>query len=273
MSATRTVETTRKGVEKLAVEEAKEEQASVILKKSMVARAREAWSNIKEMVKGKKVVIRSGEDGMEVKNRSERMESGEKVVDMEALGVELEDGTVEVLEVLDESDRESVVSGSATGSVGGASGFEFLDCLEGESCEVDLERKRGEARKRKWNPEPEVKKRGRLNTHGWEERERDGKSEKRWRRDVVEVVCGKEGRGRKVVTEEGLPLPDEFRLGLERKGMELNHSGRARNNFGTNKRALTPGPLGGNRESRNWIATFTRAGRLGCKENGVGNHA
>ena len=139
----RTVETTRKGVEKLAVEEAKEEQASVIFRKSMVARAREAWSNIKEMVKGKKVVMKTGEEGMEVKNQSERMESGEKVDDMDALGVELEDGTVEVLEVLVESDRESVVSGSVTGSVGGASGFEFLDCLEGESCEVELERKRG----------------------------------------------------------------------------------------------------------------------------------
>ena len=189
MTAMRTVETTRKGVEKLAVEEAKKEQASVILRKSMVARAREAWSNIKEMVKGKKVVMKTGEEGMEVKNRSERMESGEKVVDMDVLGVELEDGTVEVLEVLVESDRESVVSGSMTGSVGGASGFEFLDCLEGESCEVELERKRGETRKREWNTEPEVKKRGLLNTHGWEEREREGKGEKRWKREVVEVVC------------------------------------------------------------------------------------
>jgi hypothetical protein len=36
-------------------------------------------------------------------------------------------------------------------------------------------------------------------------------------------------------------LPKQFRLGLEKRGVELNHSSRARNDFGLNKTGLTGG--------------------------------
>jgi hypothetical protein len=44
-----------------------------------------------------------------------------------------------------------------------------------------------------------------------------------------------------------IPLPEEYKLGLESRGEFLNHSGKMKNNFGMNKRALFPG--GGGKSS------------------------
>jgi hypothetical protein len=40
--------------------------------------------------------------------------------------------------------------------------------------------------------------------------------------------------------EEKLPLPESYRIGLDKRGMVMNSSARSRNNFGTNKEALFP---------------------------------
>jgi hypothetical protein len=39
----------------------------------------------------------------------------------------------------------------------------------------------------------------------------------------------------------GIPLPDEFRMGLEKQEKTVNQSGRFINNFGVNKEAIFPG--------------------------------
>ncbi len=99
---------------------------------------------------------------------------------------------------------------------------------------------------------------------GWVKREKEEKSEKRWKRKVGKARHDDEGRVVRTVDEEGIPLPKQFRLGLERKGVELN-------NFRMNRRGLI-GNTAGRGEKRNWIASFTRVECLWCKTNGEGNH-
>ncbi len=117
-----------------------------------------------------------------------------------------------------------------------------------------------------------VKQKGLLNMTGWLKRESEVRGEKRWKRTVVRGVVRENGGAELVRNEEGLPLPKQFRLGLEKRGVELNHSSRARNNFGLNRTGLTGGSGSGVREKSNWISTFTRVGCLGCKEGGEGTH-
>ncbi len=72
---------------------------------------------------------------------------------------------------------------------------------------------------------------------------------------------------------EKIPLPDGFVLGKESKGMEMNNSGRLKNNFGTNREALFPGGPGMKSETRNWLASFTKTGCVSCRdEDGKLNH-
>jgi hypothetical protein len=55
-------------------------------------------------------------------------------------------------------------------------------------------------------------------------------------------------------------------VGLDGRGKRLNHSGRPKNNFGANKEPIFPGGKNGKQESRNWIASFTKSGCLGCRD-------
>jgi hypothetical protein len=53
----------------------------------------------------------------------------------------------------------------------------------------------------------------------------------------------------------------------------MNNSGRLRNNFGINREALFSAGPGKKAEMRNWIASFTKAGCVSCRdENGHLNH-
>ncbi len=53
--------------------------------------------------------------------------------------------------------------------------------------------------------------------------------------------------------------------------MNLNHSGKGKNNFGTNKQELFPG--GGGNRHQNWLETFTKSGCVVCKDDtGWSNH-
>jgi hypothetical protein len=68
-------------------------------------------------------------------------------------------------------------------------------------------------------------------------------------------------------------VPERFDLGREGKRMEMNNSGRLKNNFGTNREALFSAGTGKKTEMRNWIASFTKAGCVACRdENGRLNH-
>jgi hypothetical protein len=131
------------------MEENKDDQASVIMRKKMATAAREAWSKVKSFVVGK-VVRKVGESGLlEVCEAGKAMEDGMEVVNLEEVGKELEDGVVVLVEeeVCGEVDEmKSVGSGSLTGSkVGG--GFEFMECLEKEDKEDVLENILEESRK------------------------------------------------------------------------------------------------------------------------------
>ena len=263
---------TGKRLEGLAVEDMEGEQASVTSKNRIANAAKEVWMRVRGVLAGKKV-RRGDEPGSLVVCGGERgNDDGAGLVDLEVIGKELEDGVVVLLEENVDDDRLEVRSvGSESLSSRKNVGWDFLENLEGEERVEELDRKLEQNRKRKWEDDGEVKQRGLLNMVGWLVREKEGKSEKRWKRKVGRTVHDEEGRVVRREDEEGSPLPKQFRLGLERKGVELNHASRARNNFGMNRRGLT-GQTAGRGEKRNWIASFTRVGCLGCKTNGEGNH-
>jgi hypothetical protein len=254
---------TGKRLEGLAVEDLEGEQASVMSKSKIANAAKEVWMRVRGFLAGKKV--RRGDDpGSLVVCGGERgTDDGAGLVDLEVIGKELEDGVVVLLEETVDDDKSEVRSmGSESLNGGKKGGFDFLSCLEGEERVEEFDKKLEQNRKRKWQDDGSVKQKGLLNMAGWVEREREGKSEKRWKRKVGRASLDEEGRVVRTVEEEDIPLPKQYRLGLERKGVELNHSSRARNNFGMNRRGLT-GNTAGRGEKRNWIASFTRVGCLG----------
>jgi hypothetical protein len=248
------------------------EQASVTSKNRISIAAKEVWGKVTGFLAGKKV--RRGEEpgSLVVCGEEKGNENGEGLVDLEDIGKELEDGVVVLLEENVDDDMSEVRSvGSESLNGGKKGGWEFLENLEGEERVEELDRKLEQNRKWKWEDDGTVKQKGLLNMVGWVAREKEGKSEKRWKRKVGRTRHDEEGRVVRTVDEEGIPLPKQFRLGLERKGVELNHASRARNNFGMNRRGLT-GNTAGRGEKRNWIASFSRVGCLGCKTNREGNH-
>jgi hypothetical protein len=116
-----------------------------------------------------------------------------------------------------------------------------------------------ESRKRKWGePEFLVNMRGLLGTRGWEEKEEETKEDRRWKRVVSE-----KGTRR----EESMPLPATYRLGLEKRGEELNNSSRNKNGMGTGRKAVFPKENGQKGEGKNWIASFTRSGCISCRND------
>jgi hypothetical protein len=100
-----------------------------------------------------------------------------------------------------------------------------------------------------------------------------GREEKRWKREVTEERWSGNDEVTLEVKTEKIPLPDNYRLGLDGRGQKLNHSGRPRNNFGASRESLFPGGRNGKEESRNWVASFTKSGCLSCRdENGKVTH-
>jgi hypothetical protein len=252
---------TGKRMEGLAVEDMDDEQASVTSKNRISMAAKEVWGKVTGFLAGKKV--RRGEEpgSLVVCGEEKGNTDGEGLVDLEDIGKELEDGVVVLLEENVEDDTAEVRSvGSESLNGGKKGGWEFLENLEGEERVEELDRKLEQNRKRKWEDDGTVKQKGLLNMVGWVAREKEGKSEKRWKRKVGRTRQDEDGRLVRSVDEEGIPLPKQFRLGLERKGVELNHASRARNNFGMNRRGLTGNTAGrgekgtGLQASQGWVA-------------------
>jgi len=103
-----------------------------------------------------------------------------------------------------------------------------------------------------------------LGTPGWEDREKREKGDKRWVREVVDGGN---------VSSEGIPLPEHYRLDLEKRGPVLNNSLRLWNGMGNKKGALFSKGGGLRGEDKNWLATFTKAGCIACRgEDGNINH-
>ncbi len=82
---------------------------------------------------------------MEVCEGGRALKEGEELVNLEEVGKELEDGVVVHME---DEDVRREGSGSLSGSKGGGD-FEFLECIEKEGKEEELEKKLEESRKRK----------------------------------------------------------------------------------------------------------------------------
>jgi len=229
----------------------------------------EEWGDVEEVV-GKDVeYVRSKEGRLFVVGKGVGgLVEGEKVQLDEWLG---ERGEEEVVIVEDEMDvsgsgrgGESVLNVSVRSCEGGDM-FSFLDNIDNVGSDEVAEKRRGEDQKRKRDVGGfVVNSRGLLGTPGWEDRESKEKGDSRWKR---EVVVGGE------VKLEDMPLPEEYRLGLEKRGEEMNNSSRSRNNMGTNRKALFPKGGLERGEEKNWLASFTRVGCIGCRdERGVLNH-
>ncbi len=147
--------------------------------------AKEVWGKVTGFLAGKKV--RRGEEpgSLVVSGEEKGNKNGEGLVDLEDIGKELEDGVVVLLEENVDDDRSEVRSvGSESLNGGMKGGWEFLDSLEGEERVEELDRKLEQNRKRKWEDDGTVKQKGLLNMVGWVAREKEGKSEKRWKRKV-----------------------------------------------------------------------------------------
>jgi hypothetical protein len=202
---------------------------------------------------GRLEVLKDGEDGKEAVDIGAWMEetdTGEKVI-------------IQEIEVLNET-MESEVSVSGCSGKDDDNVFSFLENIDNEKRDLEAEVRKGD-RKRKWGETAFiVNNRGLAGTKDWEEKEKREKDNGIWRRKVSEG-----GQ----VKEDKIPLPENYRLGLEKRGEEVNNSSRNRNGFGTNKRALFPKEGKDRGEDKNWIATFNRGGCLNCKdERGELNH-
>jgi hypothetical protein len=138
----------------------------------------------------------------------------------------------------------------------------------------DLDERIGEGRKRKRGEEENKERKGGLSgLPGWERRSRNVRLNDRWKRKVMRMEVKEDGNMARNEADEIIPVPESFDMGREEKGLEMNNSGRLRNNFGMNREGLFPVGQGMKSETRNWLASFMKAGCVSCRdENGVLNH-
>jgi len=229
-----------------------------------VAQGVKEKEEISELVKGMRVV-EGGEQGVLQVVKGKGMLGEKEVKISEWLG-EFSGGIVVREEVVStaESGRSEVCSNTSVGSVVEEEMFSFLENIEEEGRDEEADRILNEERKRKRGREDIGMSRGLLGTAGWEDRERREKGDERWSRVIEEGE--QEWR-------EPLELPDEYRLGLEKRGEEINNSSKIRNGMGTNRRALFPKAGNERGEDKNWLASFNRAGCVACKnDEGMMNH-
>ncbi len=261
---TRRVEDTRRDVAGLEVDkETTEKQASVKTGTAvgrMVSLAKDGWSKIKGIIDGNKLVIEK-DSGRVLLKEEGRIEGDSEVVmeewDEGVIGRENE--IEEVDEVGSEGHREECRDSGRRGQ-----GFEFLEELQNEEKEEELEKKSQEGRKRKLEMETGNIEKGLIGKPGWKCREKESVESERWKREVGKWETSESGEMCFKSEKEKIPLPENFRLGLDGRGEFLNHRGKAKNNFGLNNMGLFSGGIGGKKETKNWIATFTKSGCIAC---------
>ena len=131
-----------------------------------------------------------------------------------------------------------------------------------------MERKREENWKRKSDESDRMLRvKGLKVMSGWEDRAQESRENPIWSRTVE-----KEENGTVVREKKKIPLPEEYDLGLDSRGMGLNWSNRKSTYFGSNRRPLI-GKEKGRGEKVNWMSNFTRSGCIGCRgEDGILNH-
>jgi hypothetical protein len=139
--------------------------------------------------------------------------------------------------------------------------MDFLDRIDSEERDDELEAKMGEEKKRK-RGEDDTRSReaGLKGLPGWERKSNAVTNSERWKRKVVSLEKTVEGQTVRKESVERIPVPDGFDLGREGKGLEMNNSGWLRNNFGTNREALFSAGTGKKTEMRNWIRASRKLG-------------
>ena len=134
--------------------------------------------------------------------------------------------------------------------------------LDEEEKDEELEKKDTENRLRKREDvKVVVKVKGLTSSVGWKDRSDAARGEERWKRTVEKEVGGEKSK-----SIEKIPLLEQYELGLDRRGMEINSFPRKNSQFGSNRRALLLKENGGKGEKRNWTANFTREGCVGSKD-------
>jgi hypothetical protein len=234
------VERARRGVEAMeVVEETCSKASTGSIKGRMVEAARSRWNKVRAILKGKTIM----KDGESLVIEEKQVGTGKCVRKDEEFQGEWEEseirGTVEVLEEGEDSgETQSCFSGESRRT---RAGFEFLEEMGDEGVDLELEEKISTDRKRKRVEDVKVVRRGLLGSVGWEWREKEGREEKRWKRMAGGFERGDDGKLEWKEKEEKIPLPEEFRLGLEERGPQMNHSGWTWNNFGNSKTPVFPG--------------------------------
>ncbi len=273
-SGSREVESTRREVARLEVDNdgSGSKVSSNIggVMGRMVNKAEDGWSRIKSLLEGKKLVRQNASGKLLLKEKEDVGRESEEV--MEEWEEDTMGGVIEIEEEEVRSEKGSD-KGSDRVSITRGQGFEFLQDLELEEKDDELEIKRQEGRKRKRDGPGEEQEEGLLGMEGWKRREVESRDSERWKREVGKWQENEKGEREFVKEREKIPLPENFRLGLDGRGKFLNHSGKVKNNFGLNKEGLFASGQGVQGEGKNWISTFTKSGCIACRnEEGGVNH-
>ena len=217
---------------------------------------------------GERLLMRSRVSGeIRLVGEKDKKEEGEEVVKLEEVV-----GVSDVVElVIEEGVEATEVEEEDTGSVsskGLGSGYAFLDAIEDDKRDEEVEKKKEERRKRKCEDSDRMLRvKGLKVMPGWAERAKESRDNPIWCRRVES-----EENGSVAIERKKIPLPEEYDLGLDSRGLELNSSNRKSNYFGSNRRPLISKEKGKG-EKVNWISNFTRSGCVGCRgEDGVMNH-
>ncbi len=123
--------------------------------------------------------------------------------------------------VLEEEDdgRSDTMSRTSEETRKTRTGFDFLEDMKEGMVDKDLERTRRSERKRKRQEDMTEVRMGMDRIAGWEWRGREGREEKRWKREVTEVTSGgTDGEWVEETKTEKIPLLDTYRLGLDGRG-------------------------------------------------------
>jgi hypothetical protein len=263
------LEETRRGVEKMAVEEQGSgtgTQASGVFG-HWARKAKGGWDRVKKLLEGKKVVGRTEGEMVVLAEGQE----GTVRMEMEDWREGTEEDTVTV--TIEREERRETVSCNSVGTSASRSTRDVLDGLEIEERNTTLDNKLDEGRKRKREDDIPEKRKGLHGLPGWERRSRETKDDSRWKMTTVRWEKNDKGWMDRKEEKVSLPIPESFDLGRERKGMEINNSNRLHNNFGMNREALFPGGKSVKQEGKNWLASFTKTGCVSCRnEDGKLNH-
>ena len=173
----------------------------------------------------------SGE--IRIVGEKEKQEEGEEVVKLEEVVGVSDMVELEVEEGVEATEMEKEDTGSVS-SKGLGSGYAFLDAIEEDKRDEECERKREANRKRKSEERDRMLRvKGLKVMAGWEERAKESRENSVWYRTVE-----REENGKIVKEKKKIPLPEEYDLGLDSRGMGLNSSNRKSTYFGNNRKPL-----------------------------------